>query len=188
VYERFGKRVLDSLVAAALLLVLSPLMAFVACAVRFEDSGPALFRQTRSGRDLRPFTMLKFRSMPVSTPELPSAAARDVRVTRIGRYLRRTNVDELPQLLNILKGDMSLVGPRPVLVSQESLIVMRRVARVTRLRPGLTGLAQVNAYDGMPEHEKATWDARYAAAVSFRTDMAIVGRTFAYVLRAPPAY
>lgn len=187
-YERFGKRVLDALVAAALLLVLSPLMAFVACAVRLEDRGPALFCQTRSGRDLRPFTLLKFRSMPVSTPEIPSAAARAVRVTRIGRYIRRSNVDELPQLLNILKGDMSIVGPRPALMSQEALIAMRRVARVTRLRPGLTGLAQVNAYDDMPEHEKAAWDARYSAAVSFRTDLAIVGRTFAYVLRAPPAY
>lgn len=188
VYAAYGKRILDCVLAAGGLIALSPLLVLVALAIKIEDGGPALFRQLRIGRNGNTFTLYKFRSMPVSTPNVPSAAAGALQTTRIGRFIRRTNIDELPQLWNVLIGDMSLIGPRPALPSQSSLLVARRDVRVDRLRPGLTGLAQVNAYDGMPETEKVGWESRYAHDVSFVRDIWIVLRTFRYLLRRPPVY
>lgn len=187
-YERIGKRALDVLLAAAAFVVLLPVMALVACAVRVGDGGPALFRQVRSGRHGVRFTLLKFRSMPVATPDVPSAAAGAVTITPVGRIIRRFNLDELPQLINILRGDMSLVGPRPALPTQTALLAARDAAGIARLRPGLTGLAQVNAYDGMSEGEKVRWETRYAGAVTMARDLAIITRTFGYLLRRPPVY
>jgi O-antigen biosynthesis protein WbqP len=126
--------------------------------------------------------------MPSGTPAVPSAVAHGLAVTRVGRIIRRTNIDELPQLWNVMKGDMSLIGPRPALPSQTSLLEQRNAFGITRLRPGLTGLAQVNAYDGMPEREKLQWERRYAERVSFIGDVSILLRTFGYLLRRPPAY
>jgi O-antigen biosynthesis protein WbqP len=182
------KRCCDVLVCVLLLVLLSPLLLLVAIAIRIEDGGPPIFRQQRVGRAGAPFTIYKFRSMPVGTPNMPSVAAGGLRVTRVGRVLRRTNIDELPQLWNVLKGDMSLVGPRPALPSQTVLLTLREAAGVLSLRPGLTGLAQVNAYDGMPETEKVQWEDRYARRVSFGRDLAILLRTFVYLLRRPPSY
>jgi O-antigen biosynthesis protein WbqP len=126
--------------------------------------------------------------MPSGTPNVPSASATRLKVTRIGRIIRRTNIDELPQLLNVLRGDMSLIGPRPALPTQISLLDLRQQRGVTWLRPGLTGLAQVNSYDGMPETEKVSWDERYSRSVSLVQDMEILIRTAGYLLRRPPAY
>src|ERR1043166_9064746 len=125
-YRIFFKRVFDIALSAAALIALSPVMLLTALAIKLEDRGPALFSQQRSGRGGRPFRVLKFRSMPVNTGDLPSTQARNVRVTRVGRIIRRTNLDELPQLINILRGDMSIVGPRPALASQTALLDMRR--------------------------------------------------------------
>jgi lipopolysaccharide/colanic/teichoic acid biosynthesis glycosyltransferase len=182
------KRCCDVFVCVVLLVLLSPLLALAALVISIEDGGPPIFRQQRIGRSGVPFTIYKFRSMPVGTPNMPSATAGELRVTRVGRILRRTNIDELPQLWNVLKGDMSLVGPRPALPSQSALLALREAAGVLRLRPGLTGLAQVNAYDGMPETEKVQWEDRYARRVSFGSDLAILLRTFVYLLRRPPSY
>lgn len=182
------KRCCDVFVCVLALALLSPLLALVALAILIEDGGPPIFRQQRIGRSGVPFTIFKFRSMPVGTPSLPSASAGALRVTRVGRILRRTNIDELPQLWNVLKGDMSLVGPRPALPSQAALLSLREAAGVLRLRPGLTGLAQVNAYDGMPETEKVQWEDRYARRVSLGGDLAILLRTCVYLLRRPPSY
>lgn len=188
VYQRFIKRALDLLIAATGLIVVSPLLAVVAVAIRLEDGAPVIFRQERVGRDNQLFTVYKFRSMPLGTPSVPSLAARDLHVTRVGRFIRRTNIDELPQLLNVVRGDMSLIGPRPALPSQVSLVEARTERGVMRIRPGLTGLAQVNSYDGMPESEKLDWDSRYAARISFLGDVAIVLRTVAYLSKRPPVY
>lgn len=187
-YARFVKRVLDVVTAALLLLLLSPLLALLAVAIRSEDGGAAIFRQRRVGRDGREFTIYKFRSMPSGTPQLPSASAQALTVTRIGRWIRRTNLDELPQLWNVLKGDMSLIGPRPALPTQTSLVAGRSQRGIAQVRPGLTGLAQVNAYDGMPELEKLAWESRYVQSISFGRDFIILLRTFGYLLRRPPAY
>jgi O-antigen biosynthesis protein WbqP len=179
-YRAHVKRWIDVVLALAGLLVAGPVMLIVAAAIRLEDGGPALFRQTRVGKDGAPFTLFKFRSMPVATPNVPSTQASQLTVTRVGRFIRRTNLDELPQLINVLRGDMSIVGPRPALAVQEDLLAERRRNGAAACRPGLTGLAQINSYDGMPVDEKALWDGRYAGQVTLRT--------FGYLSRRPPVY
>jgi O-antigen biosynthesis protein WbqP len=163
-------------------------MLLIAVAISVEDGGPVLFRQKRVGRGGELFEVLKFRSMPVATRDLPSAQAGRVKVTRVGKIIRRTNLDELPQLINILRGQMSVVGPRPPLPSQRELCRIRETNGAIDCKPGLTGLAQINAYDGMPEKEKAKWDGTYAATLSFVSDMTIILRTFRYLSKRPPVY
>lgn len=187
-YFRYGKRLLDLFLSGIALLMLSPAMLLVALAILIDDGRPILFRQKRVGRDGQLFTILKFRSMPVNTGDIPSAQARSARVTRVGAFIRRTNIDELPQLFNIFRGDMSIVGPRPALPSQVELCELRERFGVFRCKPGLTGLAQVNSYDGMPETEKAAWDAQYCVQVTFLNDVRIILRTFLYLLKPPPVY
>jgi len=130
----------------------------------------------------------KFRSMPVTTADIPSAQAGALRVTRVGAIIRRTNIDELPQLFNILKGEMSIVGPRPPLPSQTRLLELRAAEGALDVAPGLTGLAQIKSYDGMPETEKAAYDGQYARNVTFLNDTMIVLRTFGYLAHRPPVY
>lgn len=186
-YEVTWKRVVDIVLSACALLLLSPIMAVVALAVILDDGAPALFRQRRVGRNGTEFTIVKFRSMPINTGDIPRANA-NARVTRVGRVIRRLNLDELPQLFCILNGDMSIVGPRPALPVQTELLRLRIENGAARCRPGLTGLAQVNSYDGMPESEKAAWDGTYAENISVLTDLSITVRTFAYLLKPPPVY
>lgn len=187
-YRHFLKRIVDVVLATLALVVLSPVLLVIAAAVRFEDGGPVIFGQQRIGRDGRPFRLLKFRSMPENTGDIPSDAARSVRITRVGQVIRRTNADELPQLINILRGEMSVVGPRPALPTQHDLIAYRRGNGALRCSPGLTGLAQINAYDGMPAAMKARWDGTYAEHLSFAGDVMIILRTFRYLLMPPPTY
>lgn len=187
-YSRFGKRVCDVFLSVCALIALSPLLLLVALLIRLEDGGAVLFRQRRSGVDGELFELLKFRSMPENTADVPSGAAHSLKITRVGKFIRRSNIDELPQLINILRGDMSVVGPRPALSSQEVLLSIRRENSSIKLKPGLTGMAQVNSYDGMPEEEKAEFDGKYAARVSLVTDVWIILRTFGYLLKAPPVY
>ncbi len=187
-YGAGGKRAFDIASSGLALLVLSPVLLATAVAIRIEDGGPALFRQARLGRAGGHFTVFKFRSMAVGSANVPSAAGTALPITRVGRFIRRTNIDELPQLLNILRGDMSVVGPRPPIPSQEALITDRRRTGALALRPGLTGLAQIKSYDGMPEAEKAEWDGRYAARVTLAGDLRIILRTFGYLLHRPPVY
>jgi O-antigen biosynthesis protein WbqP len=188
IYRRALKRPLDVLLAASSLLLLSPLLALIAVAIRLQDGGRVIFRQRRVGRDGTEFWLLKFRSMPENTGDVPSAAAGGLRVTPIGRLLRRTNADELPQLVNILRGEMSIVGPRPALPAQRDLVALRHSNGAIACTPGLTGLAQVNAYDGMSIEAKAEWDGRYAGRISLRGDLIILARTVAYLLTPPPTY
>lgn len=187
-YRNFGKRLLDIFLSAGALILLSPVMLAVAIAIRREDKGPALFRQVRVGRYGRPFTLMKYRSMPVNTGNVPSAKASTMRITKIGKFIRRTNIDELPQLFNIIKGDMSVVGPRPALANQKELCALREKLGANRCAPGLTGLAQINSYDYMPETQKAAWDAKYCAEVSLLGDLKIILHTFSYLRKPPPVY
>lgn len=187
-YASLGKRILDVVVAGAAVVVLSPVLLGIAVAIWLEDRQSVLFRQDRVGRRGESFEFLKFRSMPVGTAQVTSDQAGQLTVTRVGQLLRRTNLDELPQLLNILRGDMSVVGPRPPIPSQEELVDHRSQSGALLLRPGLTGLAQIRSYDGMPWEEKAKWDAEYAADVSLVNDLKIILATFAYLRRPPPAY
>ncbi len=187
-YARFFKRLLDIVIAICALIAVSPALLLTWIAIALEDGFPCIFRQERVGRHKKGFTIYKFRSMPKETKHVASKDATKLSVTRVGRFIRRTNLDELPQLFNILKGDMSVVGPRPALASQTELIEQRTRRDVYDLKPGLTGLAQVNSYDDMPEEEKVEWDSKYAQEVSFLTDVKIILKTFIYLLKPPPAY
>ena len=146
------KRAADVVLAGLGLVVCSPLMLAIAIAIRLDTPGPVLFSQRRIGRGTGEFAILKFRSMGVGTPDLAThlVSPGQVSVTRVGRVIRRTSLDELPQLWNILTGDMTLVGPRPALYNQYDLIALRQEAGVNALKPGLTGWAQINGRDEIP--------------------------------------
>jgi O-antigen biosynthesis protein WbqP len=173
------KRALDIVAALAGLVVLSPILAAIALAVRLETPGPAIHWSKRVGRGNRIFRMPKFRTMRADTPDLATHLLDDPGrwVTPLGRFLRRTSLDELPQLWSILAGDMSLVGPRPALFNQDDLVALRTEAGVERLRPGLTGWAQVNGRDELPIPEKVKLDREYLERMSFAFDLRILAAT-----------
>lgn len=187
-YRRGLKRICDVVVSGLALAALSPLLLAVAALIWRLDGRPILFRQQRMGRGGAAFTILKFRSMALGSGDVPSPQATGMRVTAIGKILRRTNVDELPQLLNVMRGHMSLVGPRPSLPSQKDLCRLRAGNGAANCRPGLTGLAQIHAYDGMSVREKAGWDGEYCRTLSFLRDLKILLGTFRYLSRRPPVY
>jgi O-antigen biosynthesis protein WbqP len=173
------KRILDIIVALAGLAAGWPVLLALALAVRLDSAGPAIHWSRRVGRGNRLFFMPKFRSMRTDTPDVATHLLEDPQrwVTRIGRVLRRTSLDELPQLWSVLVGDMSLVGPRPALFNQDDLIALRTLAGVDRLRPGVTGWAQVNGRDDLPIPEKVRLDAEYLARGSLAFDLKIVAAT-----------
>jgi lipopolysaccharide/colanic/teichoic acid biosynthesis glycosyltransferase len=203
------KRCFDVVAGISLLLLLSPLMATIAVVVRLTSPGPALFRQTRVGRGERPFVILKFRTMHVSAsdevhrayvtallegrvsqgasaqpgPQSPNLykLENDPRVTRSGRWLRRTSLDELPQLVNVVRGDMSLVGPRPVLPFEASHFQGQQRLRFA-VRPGLTGLWQVSGRSRVTFLDQLALDARYVQEQSMLLDLRILARTIPSVL------
>jgi O-antigen biosynthesis protein WbqP len=170
------KRPFDILVAAVGLVLLSPLLAALAAAVRLESRGPALHWSRRIGRDNRLFRMPKFRTMRTGAPDVATHLLDDPDhwVTPLGRLLRRSSLDELPQLWSVLTGKMSLVGPRPALFSQDDLVALRTAAGVHRLRPGVTGWAQINGRDELPIAEKARLDGEYLARRSLAFDLRII--------------
>jgi len=180
------KRAFDVALSVVGLVLSAPVMFAVAVAVKLDSPGPVLFRQRRIGRGSSEFVMLKFRSMAVGTPDLPTHLVQPgaVRVTRVGAFLRRTSLDELPQLWNILRGDMSFVGPRPALYNQLDLIAHRQAAGVDALVPGLTGWAQVNGRDDIPMDQKVRYDREYLERLSVGLDLAILMRTALAVFTA----
>ena len=187
-YRTFGKRILDLLLVIPAIIVLSPVYFFTALLIWLEDRGPAIFKQKRVGIGGEEFTVFKFRSMPVNTGDVPSRDASTLRITKVGKVIRRLSIDELPQLFNILFGTMSLVGYRPGLRKQTELFDLREAANVHSMKPGLTGLAQIRGFDGMSDEEKAALDAEYVGKVSLGTDIKIILKTFLYLLKPPPAY
>lgn len=173
------KRAVDILGALVGLVLLSPLFVGAALAVVLQSPGPALHWSRRIGRDEGIFRMPKFRTMRVGAPDVATHLLSDPDqwVTPVGRFLRRTSLDELPQLWSILRGDMSLVGPRPALFNQDDLVALRRAAGVAGLRPGLTGWAQINGRDELPVAEKARLDAEYLQRMSLAFDLQIIVAT-----------
>jgi lipopolysaccharide/colanic/teichoic acid biosynthesis glycosyltransferase len=186
---RAVKRAFDLCVSAAALLALAPLLAVIAAAVRISSPGPALYRSQRLGAGGRPFEMLKFRTMMVNSPDLRNedgstySGADDPRTTPLGRRLRRTSLDELPQLWNVLRGDMSLVGPRPDLPDQIRHYSGRDSRRLD-VRPGMTGLAQTSGRNDLTWKERRLLDVEYVDAMSFRHDLWILCRTIPRVVGA----
>lgn len=192
-----AKRLFDIVVSFFALLVFLPLLLVVAVAVRFESRGPALFRQRRTGLNGRIFTIYKFRTMTVAEDSgvIQHATKNDKRVTPLGGVLRKCSLDELPQLLNILKGDMSVVGPRPHAISHDELYGAQipTYAHRFRTRPGLTGLAQVSGLRGEINElkcmaDRVAADNAYIDQWSFSSDLMIVLRTLPLLVRDPKAY
>lgn len=171
------KRVVDVVAALAILIFAGWVMIVIGLLVRTESRGPAIFAQTRIGRYSRPFTCYKFRTMAVGTEQAGTHAVSVSAVTRIGRLLRSSKLDELPQALNILRNEMSLVGPRPCLPSQSELIEARRQRNVYALKPGITGLAQVHSVDMSDPAKLAAWDDRYRAFRTPLSDLSLLLRT-----------
>jgi sugar transferase EpsL len=176
------KRVFDIVVAASALTVLAPVLAAVALAVRLRLGSPVLFRQTRPGCDGRPFVMVKFRTMTDASGVGGALRPDSERLPRFGRMLRETSLDELPELLNVLKGDMSLVGPRPLLMQYLPLYSTEQ-ARRHLVRPGLTGWAQVHGRNAVSWNERLALDCWYVDNRSMALDIRILMLTFIKVLR-----
>lgn len=174
----WAKACIDRYVACVVVILAAPLFVLIALLIRRESPGPALFRQTRAGKDGRPFTLYKFRTMRANVDPYGDSpqAGDDPRLTRIGRWLRETSLDELPQFINVCRGEMSLVGPRPLYVQQMAEWSQRHRARL-RVKPGLTGLAQINGRGTITIEEKLEWDVRYVASACMRTDLAILWQT-----------
>ncbi|MDP3798994.1 MAG: sugar transferase [Polaromonas sp.] len=179
------KRLFDLVLAlCAAVILLLPLMV-VALAVRLTSPGPVLYWSDRVGKGNRIFKMPKFRSMRMGTPAVATHLLEDPRayLTPIGSFLRKSSLDELPQLWSIIRGDMSFVGPRPALFNQHDLIALRTQYGVDKLLPGLTGWAQVNGRDELPIPQKVQLDAEYLRRQSLFFDMKIIGLTFYRVIR-----
>src|SRR5947199_7989158 len=164
------KRAFDIVACGLFLLLFWPILLIVIIAIRMQSPGPAIFRQVRVGKDGRLFTCYKLRTMYSGTANLPTHEVQASSVTALGEHLRRFKIDELPQLWNVLIGDMSLVGPRPCLPSQVELVEARRRLRVLALRPGITDLAQVNGVDMSDANRLAEIDAQYVRTQSMIRD------------------
>lgn len=183
--ERFVKRTEDLVLGSFALLLFFPLMLIVALAIRIESSGPVLFKQIRTGLNRKPITVYKFRSMKhASDQQFHQAVKSDPRVTRVGAFIRRTSLDELPQLVNVLNGSMSLVGPRPhpLKLDDEFKYVIQSLPARYRMKPGITGLAQIMGYRGETRDSKSmvariNLDRRYIRNWSLAKDFSILLRT-----------
>ena len=183
-YQRYCKRLLDFVLSLAACIVLAPVMLAIAVWIKLDSPGPVFFRQRRVGAHKTHFNILKFRTMRGDTPhDVPTHLLKnaDSYITKSGAFLRKTSLDELPQIYNILVGEMAIIGPRPALYNQYDLIEARDMVHANDVRPGLTGLAQVNGRDELPIDVKARYDGEYAANITFLGDMKIFFGTFGYV-------
>ncbi len=184
-YREYGKRIEDVSIALAALVILGLPMLLVAAAIRLTSKGPALFRQKRFGKDKQLFTVYKFRTMSTKAPKnMPtnSFTNADSYITPLGGVLRKLSIDELPQLLNVIKGEMSIVGPRPVIKTEKKLIDLRQKYQANSVKPGITGWAQVNGRDDLDDQRKAEMDGEYVQQLSFLTDVKIMIKTIGAVL------
>ncbi len=171
---------MSRLIAILMTIALSPVLLIVALLIKLESSGPAIFTQKRVGQFGRLFTIYKFRTMQIGTPDLPSdkVGEDDPRFTKSGKLLRRFSIDEFPQLLNIIKGEMMFIGPRPALHNQHELNAMRHMRGIDALKPGITGWAQVNGRDSIPLETKVELDKYYLGFHNWQLDLKILWLTF----------
>lgn len=183
----FIKRGIDILLSVLGLIILSPVYLILIIAIKLDSKGPVLFKQKRVGIRKSHFNILKFRTMRTDTPkDTPTHLLQNPEqyITKVGKFLRKTSLDELPQIVNILKGDMSIVGPRPALWNQYDLIAERDKYGANDIRPGLTGWAQINGRDELEIPVKAKLDGEYVKKMGFGMDVRCFFGTFASVLRA----
>lgn len=180
------KRGIDIVLAFIGLIILSPVFLILAIAIKFDSKGPIFFKQKRVGKDKRHFYILKFRTMRTDTPkDMPTHMLKDPEafITKIGKFLRKTSLDELPQIINILKGEMAIIGPRPALWNQYDLIEERDKYGANDIRPGLTGWAQINGRDELLIDVKAKLDGEYVEKMTFGMDVKCFFGTITSVLK-----
>lgn len=180
------KKILDRLLALVGLCILSPVFLILVAAIKLDSKGPVLFRQKRVGINKTYFNILKFRTMKIDTPkDMPTHLLKDPQqyITKVGGFLRKTSLDELPQIINILKGDMAIVGPRPALWNQYDLIEERDKCGANDILPGLTGWAQINGRDELPIAVKARLDGEYVKRMGFLMDVRCILGTVISVVR-----
>lgn len=179
-YKHFFKRLLDLALSTLAIIFLFIPMLLISLLILITDPGPIFFKQKRFGRDRKMFNILKFRTMKVDTPDLPTDKLENPEqyVTKIGKLLRKTSLDELPQIFNIFAGQMSFIGPRPALWNQKRLISLRSKVHANDVRPGLSGWAQINGRDDISESKKAKYDGEYIEKLSFPFDCRCFFGTF----------
>ena len=186
-YQKYAKRLIDLLLSACAIVVLSPVYLLICIAIVADDPGPVFFRQKRVGIHKTHFWILKFRTMKVSTPkDVPTHLLENPEqyITRVGKFLRRTSLDELPQIFQIFTGKMAIIGPRPALWNQFDLIAERDKYGANDVRPGLTGWAQINGRDELPIDVKARFDGEYVQNLSFAFDCKCFFGTIRSVLKS----
>lgn len=186
-YQKYAKRLIDLLLSACAIVVLSPVYLLICIAIVADDPGPVFFRQKRVGIHKTHFLILKFRTMKVSTPkDVPTHLLENPEqyITRVGKFLRRTSLDELPQIFQIFTGKMAIIGPRPALWNQFDLIAERDKYGANDVRPGLTGWAQINGRDELPIDVKARFDGEYVKNLSFAFDCKCFFGTIRSVLKS----
>ena len=184
-YQQFGKRTVDLTIASVALIILALPMIVVALWVKLDSKGPILFKQLRSGRNRVPFTVYKFRTMSTDAPsDAPTNEFKNAGsfITGSGKIMRKLSLDELPQLFNVVKGDMSIVGPRPVVLKEKNLLKLRATVGANAVKPGITGWAQVNGRDELNDIIKSRMDGEYVANQGFAMDVKCLLYTFAAVL------
>lgn len=182
----FFKRIIDFLLSLIAIIILLPFFIIFAIIIKIESKGPVFFKQKRVGKDKKYFMIYKFRTMRTDTPkDMPTHMLKnaDSYITKFGNIMRKTSIDELPQLINILKGEMSIIGPRPALWNQEDLIAERDKYNANSIRPGLTGWAQVNGRDELEIPVKAKFDGEYIEKMSFFFDIKIFFMTIFKVFK-----
>ena len=181
-----SKRTMDIVSSFVGLILLSPLFLLVAILIKLDSKGPIIFKQIRIGKDSKPFYIYKFRSMKIDAPNLSTEEfinASDF-TTKVGKFIRKTSIDELPQLVNILKGDMSIVGPRPVIEREVRLLEIRKECNVDSILPGITGLAQINGRDNIDDYEKVKYDFEYLSKRNLVLDIKIIINTVLKVAKS----
>lgn len=186
VYKHFLKRVIDFILSLIGLIVLSPVFIILCIWIRLDSKGPIFFRQKRVGKNKKHFNILKFRTMYIDTPkDMPThmLSNPDQYITKAGKFLRKTSLDELPQIINILKGEMAIIGPRPALWNQDDLIAERDKYGANDIKPGLTGWAQINGRDELEIDVKAALDGEYVRRMSFPFDVKCFFGTITSVLK-----
>lgn len=185
-YRTFFKRLLDIILSGCAIVILSPLLLIIAVAIKIDDPGPVLFRQKRVGIHKTHFSIMKFRTMKMDTPkDTPTHLLENPEqyITKVGKFLRKSSLDELPQIFQIFTGKMSIIGPRPALWNQFDLIAERDKYGANDVRPGLTGWAQINGRDELPIEVKARFDGEYAEKLSFLFDCKCFFGTIVSVLK-----
>ncbi|ASS96088.1 sugar transferase [Peribacillus simplex] len=187
IYKTYVKRMIDFLLSLVGLLILSPVFLALAIIIKLESRGPILFKQRRIAMNKKEFYILKFRTMKVDTPkDTPTHLLKNPEsyITSVGKFLRKTSLDEFPQIINIIKGEMSIIGPRPALWNQYDLIEERDKYKANDIKPGLTGWAQINGRDELPINIKAKLDGEYVKNLSIAFDVKVFIKTVLSVIRS----